>query len=396
METRIRTTACALLLSCLACSSASGTGGWSNDPGAAGGSSAGAGSTSSGAGADASPGTGSSSGVGVTPGGSSSGSSKASSGATSSGTGPQDAAISDAQVEQTVTLTAQPFTVAAGAEVFKCQLFANPFGANADLIWMQGDMSPGSHHFFLFNIDPTSAVVYSKTLSDCPGAGLEFHPFPFLSQQPHWTVQFPTASDGSPMGYPLAAANYLMINVHYLNTTSAPIQATVSIQIKAAKPGVVKTHVGSVFLNQTTMSVPTTATMANPTDTTGIWGGNPLAASSDGSYTIFSSWSHMHQWGLEFLASTNNQTFYTESNWDSPGLFWHMPGLGQNPTTATGSTTPIHMTASQGITWTCKYYNDTGSPLGFGDSARSSVMCIYIGQYYPASPTTPDVIYVFN
>jgi hypothetical protein len=184
--------------------------------------------------------------------------------------------------------------------------------------------------------------------------------------------------------------------VHYLNATSAPIQASVSIQIKAAKPGVVKTHVGSLFLNQTTMSVPANATMASPTDTTGIWGGNPLAASSDGSYTIFSSWSHMHRWALEFLASANNQNFYTESNWDSPGLFWHMPGFGQNPATATGSTTPIHMTASQGITWTCKYYNDTGAPLGFGDSARSSVMCIYIGQYYPASATTPDVIYVFN
>jgi hypothetical protein len=364
---------------------------------AAGGSSGGAGSTSSGAaGDDASSGTGSSGGTAVSPGGSSSGSSVGSSGATSSGTGPRDAAISDAQVEQTVTLTATPFTVAAGAEVFKCQLFANPFGTDADLIWMHGDMSAGSHHFFLFNIDPTSAVVYSKTLSDCPGAGLEFHPFPFLSQQPHWTVQFPTASDGSPMGYPLVAANSLMINVHYLNTTSAPIQANVSIQIKAAKPGVVKTHVGSLFLNQTTMSVPATATMANPTDTTGIWGGNPLAASSDGSYTVFSSWSHMHQWGLEFLASTNNQTFYTETNWDSPGLFWHMSGFGQNPATATGSTTPIHMTASQGITWTCKYYNDTGAALGFGDSARSAVMCIYIGQYYPASATAPDVIYVFN
>jgi hypothetical protein len=31
--------------------------------------------------------------------------------------------------------------------------------------------------------------------------------------------------------------------------------------------------------------------------------------------------------------------------------------------------------------------------LTFGDSAQTNVMCIYIGQYYPASATAPDVIY---
>jgi hypothetical protein len=307
-----------------------------------------------------------------------------------------DASIPAADIGKTVTLTAQPFTVAAGAEVFKCQLFPNPFGADSDIVWMHGDMTAGSHHFFLFSIDPTSALVYSQTLGDCPGKGIEFHPFPFLSQQPHWTVQFPKASDGSPMGYPLVAANYLMINVHYLNATAAAITPTVSITIETAKPGIVKTHVGTLFLNQTTMSVPTTATMASPVDTTGSWGGNPGAVSSDGSYTIFSSWSHMHRTSMDFTASTNNQVFYNEANWDSPGLFWHIPGFGANPTTATGSSTPIHMTSSQGISWTCKYYNDTGSTLTFGDSAKSNVMCIYLGQYYPASATAPDVIYVFN
>ena len=51
------------------------------------------------------------------------------------------------------------------------------------------------------------------------------------------------------------------------------------------------------------------------------------------------------------------------------------------------------MTSSQSITWSCSYYNDTGATLTFGDSAISNVMCIYLGQYYPASPTQPDVIY---
>jgi hypothetical protein len=294
---------------------------------------------------------------------------------------------------ETITLTADSFTVAPGAEVYKCQAFPNPFGGAADIVWMDGEMSAGSHHFFLFNLGPGEAPLYSTTLADCPGAGLEFHPFPYLSQQPSWTVAFPKDANGLPMGYPFVSGNTLMINVHYLNASANPIQAKVSIKIQAYRPGVVKTHVGSLFLNQTTMSAP-----PGLSDPQGVWGGNPLAASADGSYTIYSSWSHMHQWGTQFTATTNGQPFYKESNWDSPGLFWHMtppPGTS-NPSTASGQTTPVKMTATQSITWDCQYNNTTGATLTFGDSARSNVMCIYIGQYYPASATNPDVVYVFN
>ncbi len=145
------------------------------------------------------------------------------------------------------------------------------------------------------------------------------------------------------------------------------------------------------------MNLPVTP-MTSPVVLSKTWGGNPGAASSDGSYDIFTSWSHMHRWGLDFQASTNNQVFYDETNWDSPGLFWHgsgPPAVSNSPT-ATGASSPVHMTSSQGITWSCKYYNDTGATLTFGDSDKSNIMCIYIGQYYPASATTPDVIDAYN
>jgi hypothetical protein len=261
-------------------------------------------------------------------------------------------------------------------------------------------MSVGSHHFFLFNMSALEAAAEPKNmggqtnvLGDCAGNGLEFHPFPFLSQQPDWTVSFPTDTSGAPMGYPLVGQNFLMINVHYLNTGSTPITANVSIDITPAKAGVVKTHVGTIFLNQTTMSVPATATMAQPYDSSMIWGGDPGIMPA--SYTIFTSWSHMHRWAMKFSATTGSNTFYTEKNWDSPNLYIHAPGMPE-PTTATGPTQPIQMNGNPAITWDCQYYNDTGAVLGFGDSALNNVMCIYLGQYYPANPMAPDDIAVLN
>ena len=305
-------------------------------------------------------------------------------------------AIPTSDTGPVVTLTATPFQVAAGAEVFKCQVFANPFGGVAtDLLTMHGTMTKGSHHFFLFNMSALEAAVEPPvgTLGDCAGKGIEFHPFPFLSQQPDWTTNFPIDANGVPMGYPLLGANYLMINVHYLNTGATTITANVSIDITPAKAGVVKTHVGTVFLNQTTMSVPANATVQAPYESTFTWGGDP--GNVPASYSIFTSWSHMHQWAMKFTASTGGNVFYTETNWDSPNLFYHAPHM-QEPTTATGSLAAVQMNGNPSITWTCEYYNDTGATLTFGDSAKSNVMCIYLGQYYPANPNAPDDIAVLN
>jgi hypothetical protein len=256
-------------------------------------------------------------------------------------------------------------------------------------------MSAGSHHFFLFNMTGAEAIVEPPvgTLGNCAGAGLEFHPFPFLSQQPSWTVNYPSDGNGKPMGYPLVGANYLMINVHYLNTSAQTITANVSITLTPAKAGVVQTHVGSIFLNQTTMSVPATATMTNPYHSTMTWLGDP--GNVPANYNILTSWSHMHRWGMKFTATTGNTTIYTETNWDSPNLYIHAPNMTE-PTTATGPTSPIPMVGNPSITWDCQYFNDTGATLGFGDSAKNNVMCIYIGQYYPANPSAPDDIAVLN
>jgi hypothetical protein len=60
---------------------------------------------------------------------------------------------------------------------------------------------------------------------------------------------------------------------------------------------------------------------------------------------------------------------------------------------------PMQMKANTAITWQCLYTNPTSMAMTFGDSAQTNVMCIYIGQYYPAdttSPSYPDIVSVLN
>jgi hypothetical protein len=113
---------------------------------------------------------------------------------------------------------------------------------------------------------------------------------------------------------------------------------------------------------------------------------------SDQSYTIFTNWSHMHQYSTDFQASTGGKVFYEETQWSEPPLITAGTGVHQSPLL------PMSMTSGATITWTCQYYNPTTQLMMFGDSAATNDMCIYLGQYYPAegSPTTnanyPDVI----
>jgi hypothetical protein len=355
-------------------SGSSTAGGGGGDGGGNGGGStqASSGQASSGGRTSGSSGGGGSGAGGASAGTSFAGASTASGGsAVDSGSAPRlyDAALTpDADVAQTVTLKTDAFTVAPGDEVYKCETFANPFGQDTDIVWMDGTMSAGSHHFFVFNMDPATEGNRAQPtpLEDCPKGGLEFHPFPYLSQQPHWIVNFPQPN----MGYSLRGQNALMLNVHYLNSGSTPIQPGVSITIAIAKPGVVTTHVGNIQLNQIYFSVPVTP-VSSPVPESSTW-----SVSKD--VTVFTSWSHMHRTAIDFTASLNGTTFYDEKSWDSPPLYPHNP--------------PIQMKAGDALTWSCSYYNDTGGTLTFGDSAVNNVMCIYFGQYYPADTTNPDIL----
>ncbi len=294
-----------------------------------------------------------------------------------------DADVPDASLDTPVTLTMDAFTVQPGQEVYMCQQFANPFGRDVDIIKMDGYMSTGSHHFFLFNMSPGTGRNQAAPLGACPGMGIEFHPFPYLSQEAgHYIVTYPQAN----MGYPIATANGLMMNAHYLNATSSPITPTVSITIWPAKPGVVTTHVGSIFLNMTNITVPAAPTTAwYPASNT------PIIAED---YTIITNWAHLHTYSNEFQASANGSIFY-----DIKGTGAGAVDLTEPPLQTSSAMLPLQMKAGTTINWQCSYTGNGMFARDFGDSASQNVMCIYIGQYYPAdttSPNYPDIVNVVN
>jgi len=396
----------ALLAGIFACSSSSQTGSSSTSSGSQTGTGEGSGSASASSG-DTSIGTsgsgsssGGGSGTGAVGSGSTgsgsattgSGGSTGTSGSTTSGSSDSsdagtpglvyDGSVPDSDLDAPITLTMSPFTVQPNAEVYMCQWFGNPFGKDVDISKLVSHMSEGSHHFFVFNMSPSTNQQNVAPLKACPLQGFEFYPFALLSQQPDWTVTFPQAD----MGYPLLSTNGIMLNAHFLNTGVTP---TVTVTIYPAKAGVVTVKVGSIMLNNIDINVPAMTTNPIPIKQT-------ITPVTDEDYTILTHWSHMHKYATDFKTSVAGNVVYDQVGTVEPPL------VTQGSPLDTYHSLPLAVKSGSAISWTCMYTNPTSSAMTFGDSALTEDMCIYLAQYYPADGTPgttagyPDIVFGAN
>ena len=116
---------------------------------------------------------------------------------------------SDPDIAGSFSITSQGFTVPPGAEVFKCQSFANPFqGQQVDIKTWEADMTAGSHHMFVFY----SNGARDGALADC--SGLQIQAFTFVAQGPHVFQTYPHG-----VGATIPTSMGFQINAHYINTT---------------------------------------------------------------------------------------------------------------------------------------------------------------------------------
>ena len=288
-------------------------------------------------------------------------SSSDSSGADSGQSAALSQALNDPETDytQTKTVTMDTFVVPAGEEVYECQNFANPWGAQVDIKTYSLQMSPGSHHMFAFY----ASNATDGALAPCPNGGLQFGAFTFTAQQPQLTETFPAS-----VGATIPQTTGFQMMAHYLNATSTDITMTsVSLTMYVAKPGLVTQHAGVMYLNNTAVAAP------------------PGVSTSTSSYTlpqdvqIMSSASHMHHGGTNFVAkASSGQTLYTTTEWAEP------PGEPYSP--------PMLLTSGTTITWTCTYDNTSGTLLTFGESALKNVMCISVSVFYPVSNINDPVL----
>lgn len=293
--------------------------------------------------------------VGASPGsGGAGGSGQGASSGASTSTGAASTS-SGAPGEQTVTITMDSFDIQPGAEVYKCQNFANPFGGDVEVSTFESHMTPGSHHLLLFYKDGAK----DGPIEDC--SGLEFAATPYSTQLPDDSVAFPPGVAAA-----VPSTQGLRLQSHYLNTSSETITAKVQMTFHLAAPGTVTDHAGVLFIVQPSIFVPANSTKDIH-----------YSCTVPQEMSVLKTASHMHKHGTKFVSTVAGAPFYETNTWDEP-----TPALFDPPRA-------LH--AGDPLNFTCTFVNTSPSPLTFGESAASNEMCLLVASFYPAPPGQPTI-----
>jgi hypothetical protein len=263
-------------------------------------------------------------------------------------------------------------TIASGSEDERCKFVV----ATEDL-WVHQEAvqyTPGSHHFILWSTTyssiPTQDIngdtVDTSGVFECPGgppAAWSVDRYVGGSQ----SADAPNILGALPpdVAIHIPAGAVLMMDLHILNTTPAPLPVTVRMNLETIPASQVTQEAGVYFFYDPFIAIPPYASsharMSCP-------------VTSD--VTLTTAQTHMHKWGLGGTANLEDgtsailQQLYTSTTWtDPPVTQWSSP--------------PMALKAGQQIDYECNYQNDGTTTIIQGLSAVTNEMCVLVGAYYP-------------
>ncbi len=257
--------------------------------------------------------------------------------------------------------------IAPGAEVEQCKFVRAP----ADGLWVQRQevrFAEGSHHFLLYETSYTDipserddgTSVDTSGVFDCsdgPTNGWSITRLVGGSQNADGDPPTKFPSDVALRVQPNAV---LMMNAHYLNTTSETVRPDVNINLWTL-PEEEVTEEGdilfwyNVFINSPANS----AAQAR------------MRCTIPDDVTLTSAQSHMHSRGVGFEATIvgDEKPFYTNDRWENVAV----------------ADINIDLTAGTTVEYACSYQNNGDKDVFQGPTSKDE-MCMLIGSYYPTRP----------
>jgi hypothetical protein len=221
-------------------------------------------------------------------------------------------------------------------------------------------MQPGSHHFNMMRFEPGAVETAGVELGvprDCVSVGV-----PLYVAGSEW--QYVDAPLPPGLGSRIPAGSGLVMEVHYVNTTSEPIRGAVEVNLYERDPAEVEHLVGVYFNLMQGFEVPARSKAK-------FRARCPARAQTN----VVLLTSHMHRFGRRFTidlfdddAGTQTQ-LYESTDYAHPLVLQH-------------ATNPIVIGPNQGFEWSCEYHNFLDQPVVDGEMGLTDEMCIMVAYYY--------------
>jgi hypothetical protein len=278
---------------------------------------------------------------------------------TDGGTTQADASSSANKISVSMELSVPP-----GEELHQCQLVRVPTDVDIDVVALSHEYSTGSHHFLAFTTDLSSIPPELSGQYDCVRGNEPImqhaRGIMYGAQSPKGEFPFPAG-----VGYRVKAGQILMLQAHYLNPSSAAIDAKASMSFtKASSPDQVNTQAGFLIHYDPFIYLP-----AQGKATSSVRCKVPEAV------TLITAFTHYHQRGTGMRvyidpsrASPSAAPFFETNDWEHPANF-----VG-----------PKEVAAGSEFRVQCDYTNTDGKEVFQGPNAATSEMCVFAALYYPS------------
>ena len=158
----------------------------------------------------------------------------------------------------------------------------------------------------------------------------------------------------------VAKGEQLMVNLHLFNVSQETLRGTSGMWIKRASKADVKQEAEAILAGPLTLSIPPGQVKQSGTCTL------------RSAVTLFSVGPHMHQLGRYMKVTAQSSLMGAQVLFDGPYDFTHQ---------LSHKLPDIKMAAGDKISIECTYLNDTGKPVGWGDSTLDEMCFASLGLY---------------
>jgi len=250
------------------------------------------------------------------------------------------------------SFSAGTFTVGAGKELIMCSYVRGDNTDAEDITRFTSAQSEGGHHLIVYTLDHN--VDLPPAL--CSQGGQPGWSQILASGLPAETTTFP---DG--VGFHVNAHQQYVMETHYINTTSKPIEVKSEFTALYATAGTVKERASTYYVGTGNIDVPPNGVATAE-----------VTCKPPSDLPIHTMFGHMHRFGtlvsVDLLPGGGgaSQPLYTTAHWDNPAITTFDDGK------LVGTADALHVK--------CDWSNSGPNRLGY-----PAEMCFAIGYYWPAT-----------
>ncbi len=245
---------------------------------------------------------------------------------------------------------AGPFTIESGSDQTFCTYVRADGDADQDITAFLTEQSQGGHHLIVYTIDHAVDLAPHP----CSQGG-----------QPSWTQVLATQIESEDITFPagvgfrVKAHQQYVMETHFINTTTAPLDITARFGVVYAEPGTVKERAATYFFGTMNIDVGPNESVTKTAEC------HPPKAMN-----VHTMFGHQHRMGkgLDVLHQPGGEggdAVYASKDWENPGTKDFGAGMALGPDDV--------------LRVTCNWDNTSANRLRYPHE-----MCYAIGYYWPA------------